>query len=125
MRAHVVGALEKVQERPPRIRRRPHRVEGKQELADAGVRTCSVGADRRRFDAFGLGISVGEERGARELGMARPEATADLLGVAAVALDRAGFRWRRDGAPREAAPHEAEAAPEEMDGRTLAGEPAA
>ena len=57
--------------------------------------------------------------------MARPEATADLLGVPAVALDRAGPRCRCDGPARETAPHQVEAAPEEMDGRTLAVEPAA
>ena len=76
----------------------------------------------RALDAVGFRIHVGEEGRVRRPRVARPEAAAELLLVAADARDHVRVRRRRHRTAGEARRREVERAPPELHRRRLAAE---
>src|SRR5207244_10589593 len=91
--AGLEGRFGEIEDSLPGITASPHRVIGQDELTDRRIPAVGVWADGRAGQAIGHRIRVRKERGLLEFRTPRPEADADLLGIAAYRPNDAGTGW--------------------------------
>src|SRR2546430_8887923 len=99
--ARLEGRFGEIEDGLPRITTSPHRFVRQDELTEGRIPARGVRVDGRVRQTVRHRVGIGKEGGLGEFRIPRPEADADLLGVATDSPDEAGIGGRLYGTTRE------------------------